>query len=62
MKTPQPLVVFAAGALSCLFLSTDGVCLLALVARMYDDAPFSPTPFLQLAAPLALAYSLSKMF
>lgn len=60
MHAVPPLAVVASGALSCLLLSTDGACLLALLTQTHRACLPALTPLLQLSAPLALAYGLSK--
>jgi hypothetical protein len=61
MSTTRPLTVVVLGALSCLFLTTDGVSLLALLARTYDEYQGTLSAPMQLCAPLALAYGLSQL-
>ena len=61
MSTPSPVTVVVLGALSCLFLTTDGVALLALLARTYDECQCTLSGPLHLCAPLALVYALSKL-
>lgn len=61
MPTPGPVTVVVLGALCCLFLTSDGVSLLALLARTYDKFQGTLSAPMQLCAPLALAYGLSKL-
>ena len=61
MPATSPVTVVVLGALSCLFLTTDGVALLALLARTYDECQGTLSTPMQLCAPLALAYGLSRL-